>query len=213
MSASVDNAASTIKDNLDQWLFDWDVTHDELTENNRKVAELSPRERNELISKLSDDDLKNWTQEIDGMSGALTASERDDLFRNLAAGLDGKQVTRLVDAFDGSPQGREALGNAIAQHASSDAKVAFVNATKDSINGDYSATDGRDGNAETVVTLEGARQPEGRSGEIRQRSEVAQRQPIAGGDDRRPGPATHRRFLRPDGWHGHLPFLGFAEHP
>jgi hypothetical protein len=151
MSASVDNAASTIKDNLDQGLFDWDVTHDELTENNRKVAELSPRERNELISKLSDDDLKNWTQEIDGMSGALTASERDDLFRDLAAGLDGKQVTRLVDAFDGSPQGREALGNAIAQHSSSDAKVAFINATKDSINGDYSASDGRDGNAETVV--------------------------------------------------------------
>jgi hypothetical protein len=131
MSASVDNAAGTIKDNLDQGLFDWDVTHDELTENNQKVAELSPRERNELISKLSDDDLKNWTQEIDG--------------------LDGKQVTRLVDAFDGSPQGREALGNAIAQYSSSDAKVAFVNATKDSINGDYSATDGRDGNAETVV--------------------------------------------------------------
>ena len=151
MSAPLDNAESTIKDNLDQWIFDWDVTHDELTKNNQKVAELSPRERNELISRLSDDDLKNWTQEIDGLSGALTVDERDDLFRNLAAGLDGNQVTRLVNAFDGSPQGREALGNAIARHASSDAKVSFIEATKDSVNGDYSASDGRDGNVETVV--------------------------------------------------------------
>jgi hypothetical protein len=151
MSASIDNAANTIKDNLDQGIFDWDVTHDELTENSRKVAELTPQERNQLVSQLSDDDLKNWTQEIDGWSGALTASERDDLFRDLTAGLDGTQTTRLVDAFDGSPQGREALGNAVAKYASSDAKVAFINASKDSIDGEYSATDGRDGNAETVV--------------------------------------------------------------
>lgn len=151
MSASIDTAESTIKDNLDQGIFDWDVTHDELIENNQKVAELTPQERSQLISRLSDDDLKNWTQEIDGLSGALSASERDDLFRSLAEGLDGKQMTRLVDAFDGSPQGREALGNAVAKYASSDAKVAFIGASKDSINGDYSASDGRDGNAETVV--------------------------------------------------------------
>jgi hypothetical protein len=151
MALTVDDAVGTIKDNLDQGIFDWDVTHSELIENNQKVMELSPQQRNELISKLSDDDLKNWTQEIDGMNGPLTANERSDLFNKLAEGLDGTQMTRLVKAFDGSPGGREALGEAVAQHASSDAKVAFINASKDSIDGDYKATQGRDGNAETVV--------------------------------------------------------------
>jgi len=148
---SVDNAVSTIKSNLDQGIFDWDVTHGELIENNQKVGDLSPKERNELISKLSDDDLKNWTQEIDGLNGPLTFSERQDLYNKLAEGLDGTQLTRLVKAFDGNPGGREALGTAVAEHASSEAKVAFIEATKGSINGDYKATAGRDGNAETVV--------------------------------------------------------------
>jgi hypothetical protein len=151
MAGPVDNAVNTIKSNLDQGIFDWDVTHGELLDNNKKVIELTPEQRNELISKLSDDDLKNWTQEIDGLSGALTASERQELFNKLAEGVDGEQLTRLVKAFDGSPGGREALGTAVAQHGSSEAKVAFLEATKGSINGDYKATQGRDGNAEAVV--------------------------------------------------------------
>ena len=151
MSVPVDSAVHTIKSDLDQGIFDWDVTHGELIEINQKVIELTPQQRNELISKLSDDDLKNWTQEIDGLNGALTASERQELFSKLAEGLDGTQLTRLVKAFDGSPGGREALGTAVAQSASSEAKLAFIEATKGSINGDYKATQGRDGNAETVV--------------------------------------------------------------
>lgn len=151
MSDPVSTATSTIQDNLDQGIFDWDVTHGELIENSEAVANLTPEQRNELLANLSDDDLKNWTQEIDGLNGALSASEREELFNNLVEGLDGEQLTRLVEAFDGSPGGRQALGNAVAAHASPEAKVAFIAATKDSINGDYSAMEGRDGNPETLV--------------------------------------------------------------
>ena len=151
MSGPVDNAVSKIKDNLYEGIFDWDVTHGELIDNNHKISDLTPQQRNEAISKLSDDELKHWTGEIDGWNGPLTASERQDLYNKLAEGLDGKQLTRLVKAFDGNPGGREALGDAVAMYASSDAKVAFIAATKGSINGDYKATQGRDGNAETVV--------------------------------------------------------------
>ncbi|TWI05881.1 hypothetical protein IP90_00143 [Luteimonas cucumeris] len=147
----VNSAVDTVKDRLDQGFLDWDVTHGDLTDISAAVNELEPSERNELISRLSDDDLKNWTQEIDGLNGALSAEERQDLFNKLAEGLDGEQLTRLVEAFDGSPGGREALGAAVAQHASSEAKVAFVQATAGSIDAEYSAQQGRWGNAETVV--------------------------------------------------------------
>src|SRR5690606_40262333 len=147
----ISNAVDTVKDRLDQGIFDWDVTHGDLTDISRTVADLSPEERNELVSELSDDDLKNWTQEIDGLNGSLSAQERQDLFDQLAEGLDGKQLTRLVEAFDGSPGGRDALGAAVADHASPEAKVAFVEAMAGSIDADYSASQGRWGNAETAV--------------------------------------------------------------
>ncbi len=149
--STVSDATSTIQDNLSQGIFDWDVTHSELIENNQVVADLTPQQRNELIAGLSDDDLKNWTQEIDGWSGALSASERQELFNNLAQGLDATQLTRLVKAFEGSPGGYQALGEAVANHASADTKLAFIQATQGSIDGEYYATQGRDGNAETAV--------------------------------------------------------------
>jgi hypothetical protein len=100
---------------------------------------------------LSDDELKNWTQEIDGLNGALSFEERQNLFNKLAEGLDGEQLTRLVKAFDGSPGGRQALGDAVAANASPEAKVAFIKASMGSVDGKYRAMDGRDGNAETAV--------------------------------------------------------------
>src|SRR5690606_22836878 len=71
--SDISNAVDTVKDRLDQGVFDWDVTHGDLTDISRTVAGLSPDERNELVSELSDYDLKNWTQEIDGLSGSLSA--------------------------------------------------------------------------------------------------------------------------------------------
>ncbi|MFC4820667.1 polymorphic toxin type 44 domain-containing protein [Dokdonella ginsengisoli] len=147
----VNAAVSLTKDRLEQGIFDWDVTKGDLDDISNAVNGLSPQERNEFIGKLSDDDLKNWTQEIDGLNGSLSAGEREDLFNKLADGLDGTQLTRFVKAFDGSPGGRSALADAVASHGTPEAKAAFVQSSKDSINADYSATQGTYGNAETAA--------------------------------------------------------------
>lgn len=127
---SVDNAVSTIKDNLSQGLLDWDVTRGELQEINRVLAGLTPGERNEAISRLSDDNLKNWAQEIHGSLGDLSAGDRESLFNSLAGGLDAEQMVRVVDAFENEGHGdsvRE-LGTALATHGSSETRAAFVEA-------------------------------------------------------------------------------------
>lgn len=127
---SVDAAVSTIKDNLSQGIFDWDVTRGELQEIHRVLSELAPAERNEAISRLSDDDLGNWAQEVHGTLGDLSAGEREALFNTLAEGLDATQLVRVVNAFEGQGHGdsvRE-LGTAVATHGSSETRVAFVEA-------------------------------------------------------------------------------------
>src|SRR5690606_5878644 len=148
---SVDSAVSLTKDRLEQGIFDWDVTKGDLDDITGAVNDLSPQERNEFISKLSDDDIKNWTQEIDGLNGSLSASERADVFNKLAEGMDATQMARFVKAFDGSPGGRSALADAVASHGNVEARVGFIEATKGSIDGDYSATQGNWGNAETAA--------------------------------------------------------------
>lgn len=149
--SSVDSAVSAAKDRLSQGLFDWDVSKGDLDAISAEVDKLSPQERNEFIGKLSDDDIKNWTQEIDGMMGSLSKGERSDLFNKLAEGMDATQTARFVRAFDGDNGGREALAEAIASHGSSDAKAGFIDAVKGDIGDEYSATQGTWGNAETVA--------------------------------------------------------------
>lgn len=148
---SVDSAVSLTKDRLEQGIFDWDVSKGDLDDITGAINGLSPQERNEFISKLSDDDIKNWTQEIDGLSGSLSANERADVFNKLAEGMDATQMARFVKAFDGSPGGRSALADAVASHGSIEAKTGFIEATKGSIDGEYSATQGTWGNAETAA--------------------------------------------------------------
>ena len=137
----VNGAVDTVKDRLDQGIFDWDVSHGDLKDISETVSGLTPAERNELVGRLSDDDLKNWTQEIDGDLGSLSASEREDLFNKLAEGLDGNQLARLARAFDGSPTGLEALGKAITGHASPQAQSAFIAAVKGDIGSNDQVTE------------------------------------------------------------------------
>ncbi|WP_197076410.1 polymorphic toxin type 44 domain-containing protein [Luteimonas sp. FCS-9] len=148
---NVDSAVNIAKDRLEQGIFDWDVTKGDLDDITAAVVDLTPRERNEFISRLSDDDIKNWTQEIDGLNGSLSANERADLFNALAEGMDATQMTRFVQAFDGSSSGRVALADAVATHGSIEAKTGLIEATRSSINSEYSATQGTWGNAETAA--------------------------------------------------------------
>src|SRR5690606_12518162 len=101
MSDPVDSAVNTIRDNLDQGFWDWDVSHGDLAENNSTLADLTPAQRNEVISRLSDGDLDTWADEINGSLGELSAGERQDLFNSLAQGLDAEQLARVTRAFEG----------------------------------------------------------------------------------------------------------------
>ena len=128
--SAVDNAINSIKDNLSQGFFDWDVSHGDLKSINSTLADLTPSQRNEVISGMSDAELESWAGEVHGSLGGLNADERQTLFNDLAAGLDAEQMVRMVEAFDGSgnPDSVRELGAAVATHGSPDAKQAFVEA-------------------------------------------------------------------------------------
>jgi hypothetical protein len=128
MSNAVGNAVSTIKENLTESWRDWDVSHGDLMENNKTMQGLSPAQRNEVISQLSDGDLRKWAGEINGTVGGLSASEQQSLFNSLAEGLDGKQLARVANAFSGEPDSVTQLGKTIGARADADTKVEFVKA-------------------------------------------------------------------------------------
>lgn len=91
--------------------------------------DLSAAERNEVVSRLADNDLRELASDVNskgafGASG-FSADEKRDLFNTLAAGLDGNQLGRLALAFDDRDDVM-ALGQAVANRASSDAKVEFI---------------------------------------------------------------------------------------
>jgi hypothetical protein len=126
MSGPVDDAVNTIQDNLSESWRDWDVSHGDLIQNNRVLAELSPQQRNEAIARLGDGDLDKWANEINGTLGDLSASERQDLFNTLAEGLDGEQLARVTAAFEGHDGSIAELGRAIGERAPATVRVDYV---------------------------------------------------------------------------------------
>ena len=144
----VNGAVDTIRDRMSYGAFDWVVSDQDVRDSMAALADLSPSERNEAISQLDDTALERLT----GNAEEMGASERQEVYNKLVEGLDGTQLGRLAQTFGGDNRiGRVDFANAVASHASTDAKVAFIAATKDSINGDYSATQGQDGNPETLA--------------------------------------------------------------
>ena len=126
MSDPVRDAVSTIRDNLSESWTDWDVSHGDLVENNSVLAGLTPEQRNEVISQLSDGDLGKWAGEVHGTLGDLSASERQDLFNALAEGLDGEQLARVTAAFEGHDGSIAELGRAIGDRAPATVRVDYV---------------------------------------------------------------------------------------
>ena len=126
MSDPVGDATNTIQDNLSEGWSDWDVSHGDLTENNRVLAGLTPEQRNEVIQQLGDGDLDKWADEIHGTMGDLSASERQDLFNSLAEGLDGEQLARVTAAFEGHGGSIAELGRAIGERAPATVRVDYV---------------------------------------------------------------------------------------
>lgn len=126
MSDPVGDAVNTIQDNLSEGWTDWDVSHGDLVENNSVIAGLTPEQRNEVISQLSDGDLDKWADEINGSLGDLSASERQELFNSLADGLDADQLVRVTAAFEGHGGSIAELGQAIGDRAPATVRVEYV---------------------------------------------------------------------------------------
>lgn len=121
MTMSVDTALNRIRDDLKQSWNDWDVTHGELKDISSEISKLTPTERNEAISKMSDEELSHWASEANSGFNGMSAGERKDLLNGLAQGLDGKQLGRVSAAF-----GAEETGVAVASHASTQQKLDYL---------------------------------------------------------------------------------------
>lgn len=118
---SVDAVVDRVRNNLNEHFLDWDVTESELKDNNQALKELSPAERNEAISKLSDDELRHWADETTGLNSPLNADDRRDLLNGFAADLDTTQLARVSRAF-----GVQDVAASVASHAPADKKVDFI---------------------------------------------------------------------------------------
>lgn len=139
----IDDAVNGISDKLRQESFlgiqHNDVTQDDLRGINDTLETLTPDERNEVISRLSDDQINTWMDEADngeflGMGGGLSADERRDLNNMLGEGLDARQLERVYNAVDGNDE-KLGLAGAIADRASNDVKVDFIERLADDTTG------------------------------------------------------------------------------
>ncbi len=98
-SDPVDDAVNRINDALDQGFTDWDVTHGDLIDARDALNGLTPQQVDQVISRLSDDTLRHWNGEMNGMSGALSADEKTDQLNFLAQNLGADQLARVSQQF------------------------------------------------------------------------------------------------------------------
>lgn len=109
--------------------FAWLKRNENLKQTLQDFKDLTPAERDAVVSRLNDADLKELADDVNamGLGGAngLSADEKRDLFNTLATGLSGEQLGRLATAFN-DRQDVMALGQAVGQHASSDVKLDFI---------------------------------------------------------------------------------------
>lgn len=107
---------------------------------------LSLQEINQVVSRLSDSDLRSIAGDIDsgGILGAqgLSSDEKKDLFNEMALSLDGRQLARISNAF-GDRDDIISLGDSVGRFSNNDVKVGYVRAmagrTTDQMRGDISA--------------------------------------------------------------------------
>lgn len=126
---TVDQATQKVKEKLDQSGWFNDVTNDELHDISATFDGLTPAQRNEVLGRLSDAELKTWAGESGSLgilgTGGINRSEKQALFEDLAAGADAAQLERLSNAFSGEDDAK-LLGDAIASHAPPATQLAFV---------------------------------------------------------------------------------------
>ncbi|MDO5625948.1 MAG: polymorphic toxin type 44 domain-containing protein [Pseudomonadota bacterium] len=137
---SVDAAVERVRSNLNESFLDWDVTESELKDNTQALKDLSPAERNEAVSKLSDDELQHWADETKGLNSPLKADDRRDLLNMLAQDLDAQQLGRAAKAF-----GVQDMADAVSNHGSPQQKLEFIKALQGEANADLKIKPGLGG--------------------------------------------------------------------
>lgn len=132
------SAYSDIQGKLDSSGFFNTVTHDEMNDIAATLKGLSAADADAVIDEMArNGDLQRLASEAnDGtpFSKGYSTDERRDLFADLAGKLDGQSLAAVRDAFVSATKGEDELsyvkdlGEAIAAHGSSQAKVDFVRA-------------------------------------------------------------------------------------
>ncbi|MEM6265955.1 MAG: hypothetical protein AAF707_00390 [Pseudomonadota bacterium] len=135
MSDPVQNTIDRTQERLSTGWTDWAVTPGDLRNIAADLDALTPSQRQEVIEGLSDDDLQKLAGEImqtRPLIGGLSSGERQELFTDLARGLDGTQLARVAEAFattGGDSDGFTPIGElaaAVATHSGTQQKLDFI---------------------------------------------------------------------------------------
>ncbi|TRW14355.1 hypothetical protein [Glacieibacterium frigidum] len=95
----VQTAVDRINNAMSEGITDWDVSHGDLMDARSALNGLTPTQVNQVISRLSDDTLRQWNGEMNGLSGALSADEKRDQLNFLAQNLAPDQLARVSQQF------------------------------------------------------------------------------------------------------------------
>ena len=125
--------AEQVAENIQTRVYDdgfWGTDrNDNLKETVQDLKELPTAYRDAVASLLTDDDLQALADDVNSSgwlgAGGLSADEKRDFFNILSQGLSGKQLGRIAKAFDNRDD-IVTLGQAVAQHGDSAAKLGFV---------------------------------------------------------------------------------------
>ena len=137
---AVDKAVDKVEKLLSQSWKDWDVSSNDLKQVNQVIRDLSAPEKNEVISRLPDDVLNTWGNELDGALGGLSIDERKDLFTDLAQDLSAEQLVRLSNAFGSDHQ--PMLAEAVQTQADASTRTDFVEGVQRSAIANMETPDG-----------------------------------------------------------------------
>lgn len=137
-----------IRDLLDGNWFG-NVTTEQLRDITRALEQMSPDERNAVIAELTDEELRDWMDEVGGAWGGLSGEEKRRLYGALAEGLDGERLARVARAvFEEVPESEQEFIESVIAHADAGTRRELLGA----LTGDIEA-DAHDASANgTIIT-------------------------------------------------------------
>jgi len=131
----VDQAVSSIKESLSTSLTDWAVSHNDVRNIASTFEGLNANQSAAVIDELAKDGtLDTMSAEMSDNFNGLSLDEKAAFFSDMATKLDGQTLATLSNSFakadpkSGGHQDVEALGKAVATHATVDTKVDFIEA-------------------------------------------------------------------------------------